>query len=53
LYISENVIKVRKSWWLRWMGYVVNMEKMRNTLKSGWEIREERNHLGDIGRMGG
>jgi hypothetical protein len=44
LYSSPSIIRIIKSRWLRWAGYVASMRKIETHKGSSWISQRERGH---------
>jgi hypothetical protein len=49
LYASPNIIRVIKSWRMRWAGQVARMEEMRNACKISVRKPEGKDHSEHLG----
>jgi len=49
LYSSPNILRVIKSWRMRWAGHVARMGEEKGCIGSSWGNRREGNHWGNLG----
>ena len=47
--VSPNIVRVIKSWKMRWVGHVARMDEERGCIGSWWGNRREKDHWGDLG----